>query len=183
MRVGGLVVASTSRAVRREWDTKGPKKLPLRFRHGSLWSRYGWCIAEVGQNPLNYNFLAAQRRLSPSAATSRADDPGRVYRPRALVLPAFVRFCSALASALACFSRSRWCIGAIRRKGLRADAAQNLGKWPRRAARPAPAAPVCPYPRTRPGRSVVCRCPRPCPFARSCRPEAPSQLTRMKCPP
>ena len=26
--------------------------------------RYGWCIAEVGQNPLNYNFLAALRRPS-----------------------------------------------------------------------------------------------------------------------
>jgi hypothetical protein len=26
--------------------------------------RCGWCIAEVGQNPLNYNFLAALRRPS-----------------------------------------------------------------------------------------------------------------------
>ena len=36
-----------------------------------------WCIAEVGQNPLNYNFLAARRLPSGSrAATSRARKAG-----------------------------------------------------------------------------------------------------------
>jgi hypothetical protein len=50
-------------------------------------SRYGPRIAEVGQNPLNYNFLAACRRPSPSAATSRADRSGRAHWPPASFCP------------------------------------------------------------------------------------------------
>jgi len=72
MRVGGLTGLSRGRAIRREWDTRMGHKL-AQTGHNPVTSgsqaaekacRCGWCIAEVGQNPLNYNFLAALRRPS-----------------------------------------------------------------------------------------------------------------------
>src|SRR6202012_188908 len=58
--------------------------------------RCGWCIAEVGQNPLNYNFLAALRRPSlkrchkPRWAQRRS--PPATCLGFARFRPLFVRF-------------------------------------------------------------------------------------------
>ncbi|EIF31389.1 hypothetical protein BCh11DRAFT_06911 [Burkholderia sp. Ch1-1] len=65
MRVGGLTGLGPGGAIRREWDTRmGHKRGKSGANAAEKACRCGWCIAEVGQNPLNYNFLAALRRPS-----------------------------------------------------------------------------------------------------------------------
>jgi len=61
--------------------------------------RCAWRIAEVGPNPLNYNFLAAWRRPRSSAVsgavTSCAEHTGAANRlPASVFAPLFVRISS-----------------------------------------------------------------------------------------